>query len=186
MLIGCRTHRLALLVALSSCLPLAARADEASRHAKAEEVIALLHTEKGVQQVADNISKEVAQAADKAVGTDPTPDKKAKLDQFEQQAHQLVEAQLGWKALQPGFVDIYAKAFTDEQLDGIIAFYKSPAGSALLTEMPDINTQIGQLGDSHVKAVQPQLQQLYANFKQSLAAPAPSLGPAASPAVTPK
>lgn len=186
MLIGRRTYRLALLVSLASCLPLAARADEASRHTKAEEVIALLHSERGVQQVADNISKQVAQAAEKAVGTDPTPDKKAKLDQFEQQAHQLIEAQLGWKALQPGFVDIYAKAFTDEQLDGIIAFYKSPAGAALLANMPDVNTQIGQLGSSHVNAVQPQLQQLYSTFKQSLAAPAPSLGPAASPAVTPK
>ena len=176
-----------------TCLPLTARADEASHRAKAQEMIALLHTENGVQKVADNISKQVAEAADKAVGTDPAPDKKAKLDQFEQQAHQIIDAQLSWKAMEAGFVDIYAKAFTDEQLDAIIAFYKSPAGSALLTAMPEVNTQIGQLGAARVNAVQPQLQQLYATFKQSLAAAPPTLGPvpspaapATAPAITPK
>jgi hypothetical protein len=189
-------NRVALLLVLALSLPLTARADEASHRAKAQQMMALLHTDKNVQQVVDNIGREVAEAADKAVGADPTPEKKAKLNDFEQQAHQLIDAQLGWKSLQAGFTDIYAKAFTEEQLDSIIAFYKSPAGIALLDSMPDVNTEIGKLGQSRVAAVQPQLQQLYSTFKQSLAAAPPTLGPtsptmppaapAAAPATTPK
>jgi uncharacterized protein len=181
---GVFMNRIALLLVLALSLPFTARADEASHRAKAQEMMSLLHTDKNVQQVVDNISKEVAEAADKAIGPDPTPEKKAKATDFEQQAHQIIDAQLGWKSMQAGFTDIYAKAFTDEQLDSIIAFYKSPAGIALLTTMPDVNTQIGQLGQSHVAAVQPQLQQLYSTFKQSLAAAPPTLGPT-SPALPP-
>jgi hypothetical protein len=62
-------------------------------------------------------------------------------------------------------------------MDGIIAFYKSPAGSALLTKMPDVNVQIAQVGGARVQALQPQLQQLYTDFRKGLAPPPPTLGP---------
>lgn len=65
-------NRVALLLVLALSLPLTARADEASHRAKAQQMMALLHTDKNVQQVVDNIGREVAEAADKAVGADPT------------------------------------------------------------------------------------------------------------------
>jgi hypothetical protein len=169
-------NRIALLLVLALCLPVAARADEASHRAKAQEMMTLLHTDKLVQQNADAMIKQVAAAADKAAGPDATPDAKAKVADFEKQAQQMIDAQIGWKVMQEKFTDIYAKSFTEEQLDSIIAFYKSPAGAALLTTMPDVNTQIGQLGGGRVQALQPQLQQLYADLKKSLTPP-PTLGP---------
>lgn len=170
-------NRIALLLVLALCIPVAARADEASHRAKAEEMMILLHTEKQVQQVEDNISKSIADAADKATGPDATPDAKAKADDFKKQALQLVDAQVSWKAMKSQFADAYAKNFTEEQLDAILAFYKSPAGIALLTNMQDVNKQISDVGQSHVQALQQQLQQMYAELKKSLAPPPPTLGP---------
>jgi hypothetical protein len=186
-------NRIALLLVLALCLPVAARADEASHRAKAQEMITLLHTDKLVQQNADNMIKQVAAAADKAAGPDATPDAKAKVDDFKKQTEQMIDAQIGWKVMQDKFIDVYAKNFTEEQLDGIIAFYKSPAGVALLTTMPDVNSQIGQLGGGRVQTLQPQLQQMYADLKKNLTPP-PTLGPMgpapapaapAAPAATP-
>jgi hypothetical protein len=188
-------HRIALLLVLALCIPVAARADEASHRAKAEEMMSLLHTEKQVQQIEDNITKSVADAADKATGTDATPDAKAKADDFKKQAVQLVGAQVSWKVMKPQFADAYVKNFTEEQLDAIIVFYKSPAGVALLTNMPDVNKQISEVGQSRVQALQQQLQQMYADFKKSLTPPPPTLGPvppaapatpSAPPAAAPK
>jgi uncharacterized protein len=184
-----RTPRIALLLVLVLCLPLAARADEASHRAKAQEMMNLLHTEKMVQLNADNMIKQIAAAGDKAAGPDAGPDARAKVADFEKRAQEMIDAQIGWKAMQDKFLDIYVKAFTDEQLDAIIAFYKSPAGLALTATMPDVNSQIGQIGTARVQALQPQLQQLYAELKKSLAPP-PTLGPmgpapAAAPAAPP-
>ncbi|MGA1981350.1 MAG: DUF2059 domain-containing protein [Acidobacteriaceae bacterium] len=170
-------NRIALLLALALCLPLAARADEASHRAKAEEMMSLLHTERQVEQNADAIMKQVSDVADQAIGPNPTPDAKAKAADFEKQARQMVDDQVSWKVIQSQFTDIYAKSFTDEELDGIIAFYKSPAGSALLTKMPDINQQISQFAGGRVQAMRPQLQQLFTDFKKNLAPPPPFLGP---------
>jgi hypothetical protein len=43
---------------------------------------------------------------------------------------------LDWKKLQPMYVRIYQKTFTQPEVDGMIAFYKSPAGQAVITKMP--------------------------------------------------
>jgi hypothetical protein len=188
--IAAQKHRVALVLVLVLCIPVVARADEASHRAKAQEMMSMLHTEKQVQLAADTIMKQVADAADKAAGPDASPDAKAKVADFEKQALEMIDAQVSWKAMQTQFTDVYAKAFTEEQLDAIIGFYKSPAGVALLAGMPDVNAQLSKFGQGRVQALQPQIQQLYADFKKSLAPPPPMLGPVppaapAAPTVSP-
>jgi uncharacterized protein len=178
-------HRLALLLALASCLPLAAHADEASHRAKAQQLMTILKTEQMVVQIAENIRKQVADAAAQIVGADAAPEKKAKLDDFEKQAFHAVDEQLSWKAMEGQFTDIYVKNFTEDELDAIIAFYKSPAGVTLLGKMPAVNEDVSRYGQSKMVLLQPQLKQLYADFQKSAAAPPPTLGPVPAAPVAP-
>jgi hypothetical protein len=176
--------RLALLAVLALTVPVAAHADEASHRAKAKELMTLLKTEHMVVQISDSIRKQVADAAAQVVGPDPSPEKKAKLDDFEKQASQAVDEQLNWKAMEGPFTDIYVKSFTEEEMDAIIAFYKSPAGVTLLDKMPAVNDEVARFGQSKMVVLQPQLKQLYADFQKSATAP-PTLGPLAPTAPTP-
>ena len=42
---------------------------------------------------------------------------------------------MSWKRLKPGFAQIYAETFNQQQeIDGLIAFYRGPIGSALIRE----------------------------------------------------
>jgi len=43
---------------------------------------------------------------------------------------------LDWKKLEPMYVRIYRKTFTQPEVDGMIAFYKTPAGQAVMSKMP--------------------------------------------------
>ena len=43
---------------------------------------------------------------------------------------------LDWKKLEPVYVRIYQKTFTQQEVDGMIAFYKTPAGQAVIGKMP--------------------------------------------------
>lgn len=172
----------ALLFAL--VLPAVARADEASQRTKAEELMTLENTQKVVQQIADTIAKQVGEAADRAVGADATPDQKAKAEEFKKTAGQSIEAKLGWAAMKPAVTDLYMKSFTEDQLDAIIAFYKTPAGAALLEKLPQINTQFGQLGNSRIAELRSDLQKSFQDLQGSLH-PIPtlnSLPPAVPPA----
>jgi hypothetical protein len=169
----------------------AARADEASHRAKAGELMVILHTQTVVQNISANLKKQVADAADKVAAAAPPETAKTKTADFEKKANQVIDTQLGWETMQAAFTDIFAKNFTEGQLDGIIAFYKSPAGLALLETMPNVNNQMTQFGNSHMTALQPQLKQLFEDFQKSVTAAsappasAPADKPAPAPSATP-
>ena len=94
----------------------------------------------------------------------------------------MIDAQLDWKALGPAIIDIYAQTFTEPELDAIVTFYKTPAGSALLDKMPQINDQVEQLAHSRLVILQPQIRQAFDDFRKGQAPPSPAAAPA--PAAT--
>lgn len=168
-------NRLAQLLVLVLCLPLTARADDASHRAKAQQMVESLHTDRQVEQVTANILKQISQASAQVAGPSPSPENLAKLAYFQKEASRLIDAELGWKAMEPSFVDYYAKAFSEEELDVILAFYKTPAGASLIEKMPGINAQIEQLGQSKMTELRPQISKLFADFqKEFQKAPAPA------------
>ena len=48
----------------------------------------------------------------------------------------MMKGLLDWKKLEPIYVRIYQKTFTQQEVDGMIAFYKTPAGQAVIAKMP--------------------------------------------------
>ena len=69
--------------------------------------------------------------------------------------------------MQPGIIDLYAKTFTEQELDAIVAFYKTPAGAALIDKIPQIDNQIQQLAQSRLNILQPQITQAFSDFRKS-------------------
>jgi uncharacterized protein len=161
--------RLALLLALVICLPLTAHADEASRRAKAQEMLTLLHMDRLMDQMMNGVTEQMSAMTKQLGGNNLKPQDQAKIDEFQKKVFQLVQSQMSWKALEPDYIDIYAKNFTDEQLDAILAFYKSPAGVALVEKLPTLTTQGMQLAQTKMAALQPQLKQMVEDFAKSAA-----------------
>ena len=189
--------RCALFLVLALCLPLAARADDATHRAKAQEMIILLHTDRTVKQISANFMKQLSTAGEKLIGPNATPESKTQLADFEKKFAQMIDGQVGWDVIEPQLVDFYTKAFTEEELDVIVTFYKTPAGAALVEKMPAVNAQATQLLQAKMAAVQPQMKQMYGDFQKSQAAAAPAspdasappaaaAAPATSPASNPK
>jgi uncharacterized protein len=49
---------------------------------------------------------------------------------------QVMREEMTWDKLRPLYVQIYQESFTQEEIDGLIAFYESPAGVAFVEKMP--------------------------------------------------
>jgi hypothetical protein len=45
---------------------------------------------------------------------------------------------LDWTKLEPMYVRVYQKTFNQQEVDGMIAFYKTPAGQAVIGKMPAV------------------------------------------------
>lgn len=76
---------------------------------------------------------------------------------------------LDWNKLEPLYVRVYQKSFTQSEVDGMIAFYKTPAGQAVISKMPAVmqNTmnEMQQMMGPMMQRLQKMQQEVVAEMK---------------------
>ncbi|GAA5177006.1 hypothetical protein GCM10025771_13350 [Niveibacterium umoris] len=82
----------------------------------------------------------------------------------------LVKEELKWEMLEPMFLDIYQKTFTQKEVDGMLSFYKSPAGQAVIKKMPQVMQASMQIMQARMSKLVPQIQQITAEGAEKMKA----------------
>ena len=54
----------------------------------------------------------------------------------------LLQGELAWKKIEPMYIRLYKESFTEEEIAGMMAFYKTPAGQAVLHKIPVLMKKI--------------------------------------------
>jgi len=107
------------------------RADEASKAAKAAELLQLTQGDQ-MMKMLDPMMKGMMSQMDK----DMSADQRAKAAEMQQQILALITATL--QKIKPAMAKVYTDTYSEEELDGILTFYKSPAGRAFIQKMPEV------------------------------------------------
>jgi uncharacterized protein len=84
-------------------------------------------------QVNDMVSASLQQAQQDAP---LNPQKQAILNDMRKKMLGAMDEMLNWDTLLPMYMRTYRESFTQDELDGITAFYKSTAGQAFVKKMP--------------------------------------------------
>lgn len=155
------------------CLPLAARADEATHKAKAEEMLTILHLDRMVNGVMQNAMQQTSALTAQRYGGSVPPAAAAQLSDFQKKLAGLLEPQIGWAAIKPEYVKIFMTQFPEEQLDTMLTFYKSPAGKALVEKLPAVEQEVGKTLQTRVQGLQPQVKAMFDEFQKNLPSNAP-------------
>jgi uncharacterized protein len=71
-----------------------------------------------------------------AKGQTITPERQAILDRMSAKMSAVGTDMLNWDELMPIYLRTYRAAFTQDEIDGVIKFYKSPAGRAYVNKLP--------------------------------------------------
>jgi hypothetical protein len=150
-------------------------ADEAAREAKVQELFR-------AAQIQETMQQQMAQSMDRiksmtlqqlqSSGTQMTPEQSQKMEQMQTHLMSVIQDAFSWDKIQPDMVKIYADTYSDEELDGLIAFYKSPAGQAYVKKTPILMNKTMEIMQQRMAAIQPQMQQLIREATQTKAAPA--------------
>ena len=153
---------------LSVCLALAvvpAFADDASKATKAEELLRLTNVEANLKQSLELISKQMKSGVVQQItGVKLPEDQQKRVDELQAKVEQLVYSAIEWEKLKPDFVKLYADAFTEEQLDDILTFYRSPSGQAMIGKMPELMPKAMEISQRRMAEIMPQLQQMLKDF----------------------
>jgi hypothetical protein len=140
-----------------------ATAPDPANLAKAHQLFVVMHLDTTYAQMTDQLMASVrASEAQMMPPNAQTPAQKAEQAAFEAKVTNLVMSELSWAKLEPDFAKLYADSYTGDQLDGLIAFYGSPLGQAVLAKTPELLRESSELSQRHLTVILPQIQQMMA------------------------
>jgi hypothetical protein len=147
------------------CASPAAWCDEASRTAKVEEFFRLTKMDELLRQsltlATDQVKSGIIQ---QITGTKLPPEAQKGMSAFQDKVARVVTDALSWEKLKPAYLQLYVDAFSDGELDGIVAFYKSPAGQAMVAKTPALMQKASVVAQQRMAEAQPELQRLMKEF----------------------
>lgn len=179
---------------LFSVLPLltpqAARADDATKRAKVEQMLALTKTDTISQNMLANVPIRVKTLAARqpSVAAATTPEQKKLADDYLNQMATIAQGGANWAALKPKIVDLYMAAFTEADLDGILAFFKTPSGQDYVAKSPELSGKTVDVLQGAISALQPQFEAATKAFQtqmQNLPATPAGTAPGTAPTLGP-
>jgi hypothetical protein len=135
------------------------RADEASKSAKAEELLQLMQGDQMMKMMEPMMKGMMAQA-DKNMPAE----QRAKAGEMQEKMMALVAG--AYSKAKPALAKVYADTYTEEELDGILAFYKSPAGKALLQKMPEVMQRLMPVMMQMMGDLQPEIKTMMEGMKE--------------------
>lgn len=123
-----------LMVVCSTALQAAPPSD-----ASIDTLFEVTRTKQMVDAMVGNLDGVMGQAMQAATKGQPlTAQQKRAMDEAAVRLQKVMREELSWAKMRPLYVQIYKESLTQEELDGMIAFYRSPAGVAMLEKMPVI------------------------------------------------
>jgi hypothetical protein len=93
-------------------------------------------------------------------GQPVTPAQQVVLDDMRKQMGALLKEELAWEVFEPLMIDVYLNTFTEEEVQGMLQFYRSPAGRAVVTKMPAVMQASMQAVQGPIAAMQPKMRKL--------------------------
>lgn len=163
----------------------------ASKQAKVEELIRITKLDQLMGQMSQQMTARMRQtAAQQSARHAFTPAQQKVVDDYIAQIQKITQSAVSWEKVKPTVIQVYTETYTDQELDGILAFYHSPAGQALVAKSPQLMTRTMELVQSQMSQVQPQIQQANEEFtrkmKEASDTAPPSTNPSTTPAPAPK
>jgi hypothetical protein len=101
------------------CCASPASADDASKSAKAEELLQLMQGDQIVKMMEPMMKAMLAQAE-----KDLPAEQRAKIGNLQEKIMDVVAVSFG--KIKPALGKVYADTYTEQEIDGILTFYKSP------------------------------------------------------------
>ena len=84
----------------------------------------------------EQVSDRTAQQA--MAGKDLSAANQESIQKFRARLSAILRDELSWEKLEPMYLDIYRSSLTQDEVNGMLEFYKSDVGRAMTRKMPDI------------------------------------------------
>jgi hypothetical protein len=124
-----------------------------TKQQKIERILDLTNPESAVTEVVTQVDGMLQQ-----IQPTPTPQQKARRAEALDKIGKLAKERM--RKIRPDLIKAYGDTFSDAEIDGLLAFYESPAGKASITKIPAVNARMGGLIQAEMNAIGAEINKL--------------------------
>jgi hypothetical protein len=155
-----------------------------------DEMLKCLQVDKllsqGLTQMTDGMTKAMEQRLQSTIGNrEMTPAQTAAIDRFRSKFTRALQDDLSVAKVSAIYSQCYKETFTQDEVDGIIAFYKSPAGEAMSKKYPQVMQKAQSLMQAKIGPMSNKVQAAMDEMIKELENTDKALAPKAEPAKKP-
>lgn len=138
-------------------------------NASIEEMLVLSRAE----MVLENILTSMEDGMKRAIAASPpgqirNAEQQRLIDQLPGKFGQLMRVELNWGVLREVSVQAYSESFDQAEIDGLIAFYKSPVGRSFVMKMPQAMQKSNAMMQERMAQAMPKVQAAMVQLKAEI------------------
>ncbi len=162
--------RRALLIILAVLLTFGVEqlyADEASQRKLAEELLLQMKVDQQIMQSFEQMKamqRQQMESMSQNSGVKMNPSSLAMQDKI----MDLMGQEMSWDKLKDAYVGVYVETFTEEDLQGLINFYKSPTGQKLVEKTPELSAKVMEIGQKQALQLLPKIKEITSAATQEM------------------
>jgi hypothetical protein len=158
------------VAALLLCVCRVSFADDASKRAKIDEMFTLMHMEQTLDKLAEQQAGQMKKIMPQLLaGQTIGPDDQKQIDAFMDQITSMVRDAIRWDKVKPQYEELYAVTYDESTIDGMLAFYRTDAGRAMVAKQPELIAKSQGIAQAQLTEVQPKMQAAFIDFAGKMA-----------------
>ena len=118
-------------------------------------------------QLKDMMHKTVQQTLK---GKVPTMEQQAAIENMEDKMLAVLQKELAWEKLEPNYVKLYQQAYSEDEVNGMLAFYRTPVGQAVVDKSPIVMQQMMLQMQEMQQRLLPEIRRVQIEFLSDLKA----------------
>lgn len=127
-----------------------------------------------VQKIVDGIQTQFDTLINNAIqhelqGKTPTLKQQQAIKNMKTRLVETIHGEISWKKLEPMYIRLYKESFSDEDVAGMLEFYKTPAGQAVIYKMPILMQKTMLEVQKMTSGMQPKIQKIQKQFTTEMA-----------------
>lgn len=155
--------RLLVSLVLAACAANAAYAanDKLASEESVRKLLEVTESRKMLESVWQHVEGSMEMTMKQLLGNEKlTAQQQKQLNDVRTKVVAIMREELSWDFMESMMMEVYTKTFTQEEVDGMLAFYASPAGRSVITKMPVAMQHSMEIMQQRMATMIPKLQQM--------------------------
>jgi hypothetical protein len=141
-----------------------------------QRLLEVTQAKKVLQTVSEQMDTTFAAMVKRELGgqQDLTPEQQKSIEARRKAAADMVRELLNWDSMDALYLKVYQETFSQSEIDGMLVFYSTPAGQAVIAKLPLVAKNTMSEMQQRVQQMMPKLQEMARETAEQVKAQGPA------------